>query len=136
MGQTLPSCPSTADSNQPPLQPNLCQYRDKGLSTNKAVTSTLLLCCPNEPTRPGTCAAAIWDIQNRGKKKFPSLVHVLVINKPPLYRVPDIYQFYWHEICRQEMAIPNPDGSLVGRKTASGSKAALQPRHGNKRSFL
>lgn len=65
MGQTLPSCPSTPNSNQPPLQPDLWQYRDKGPSTNKAVTSALLFCCPNEPTGPGACAAAIWDIQSR-----------------------------------------------------------------------
>lgn len=38
--------------------------QDKGASTNKAVTSTLLFCCPNEPTGPGTRAAAIWDIQS------------------------------------------------------------------------
>lgn len=94
MGQTLPSWPLHYQFQ--PLQ----QCRDKGVSTNKAVTSTLLFCCPNEPRgqefvqQPSGTFRAV-------KKQSPSLAHVLVINNPPLYRVPDICQFYWCKICRE-----------------------------------
>lgn len=113
-GTDFAPCPSTTNSNQPPLQPDLWQCRDKGPSTNKALTSTLLFCCPNEPTGPGSCAAAIWDIQSC-KKKFPSLSHVLVINKPPSTGFQTFASFIGMKSagkCGEETALPNPDGSL------------------------
>lgn len=108
-----PPGPSTTNSNL--CSPTLWQCRDKGVSTNKAVTSTLLFCCPNEPTRPGICAAAIWDIQSSKKKQSPSLARVLVINKPLSTEFQTFASFIGAKSagkCGEAMALPNPDGSL------------------------
>lgn len=141
MGQTLPSWPLHYQFQ--PLQ----QCRDKGVSTNKAVTSTLLFCCPNEPTRPGICAAAIWDIQS-SKKTVSKPCSCLGYKQPPSLQSSRYLPVLLVQNLQGSVARQWPYQILVGPwgettkgenllwKTTSGNKAVLQPGHGNKRDFL